>query len=722
MRFVFFTVLLLIVIISYATFLDNPYKIYYSEWFEGLFFIFFFSLLFAIFKFKLYKTKSFLIHFSILVILLGSFVSRHFSIKGEMIIKNHQTLNYFYEVRNDKVFNKKIFLPFYIKLKKFKIKKYVGSDIPSSYESFIEVIDKNKRFSYKIFMNHILVYKGYRIYQSDYLKDESGSILFINYDIGVYIVYFGYLLFLLGVFRLFFDKKVLIIVLSLFHISYGFNFDSFNNKSKIVEKDFSSILVQYNGRIVPFDTLNKALINKLTLKNGLYGLDYNQLIMFLLTHKEISKIIPLIYVKNEKIREILGIKNRYAPYFIFFDEDGHFKFKSEIEAALKTADIKRDRIQRDWLDLNDRLATLYMIYNLDLFRMFPTPSSKKLNNEWFSVSQIQNTRFSSKIEKLFYTNLWDSLIDGLEKGDIKEFKNRLNSLQVLYSKDILPSSKKVELEIFYNHLDGFNYLPFIYLFLFLLLLFFENRLLYLLSFLVLIFHFLLLMIRFYLSGFLPLSNAYESLITISFFSVFITLFFKDRIIKSSGMLVASIFLFVANLNSINPQITTLKPVLQSYWLLIHVSIVLLSYAFFLVAFMLGVFSIILKKDFNLYIFNLIGFLLLSLGTFLGAVWASESWGDYWSFDVKEAWSLVLMMVYGINVHLYKLKYTKRLDILSILAIFYLLMTYFGVNFYLSKGLHSYGQENIDSNSWIYIIISGMILWIGYVLKVLFKGK
>jgi cytochrome c-type biogenesis protein CcsB len=259
-----------------------------------------------------------------------------------------------------------------------------------------------------------------------------------------------------------------------------------------------------------------------------------------------------------------------------------------------------------------------------------------------------------------------------------------------------------------------------------------------LGYLGLILHTANMILRWYVAGHAPWSDAYESIVFIAWGSAFASLIFfrKSMLALGAGLFVAGMFMMVAHLNNIDPQITNMVPVLKSYWLLIHVAVITSSYGFLGVGSMLGLLNLILfilEKKYNLqnqikqlnniiYISLYIGLALLSIGTFLGGVWANESWGRYWSWDPKETWSLITMIVYALVIHTKMIPEMKGEFIFSLesfLAFFFVLMTYFGVNFYIAQGLHSYGQGTADGYWWIYILKGGMGAFIMVILVGLF---
>jgi ABC-type transport system involved in cytochrome c biogenesis permease subunit len=204
----------------------------------------------------------------------------------------------------------------------------------------------------------------------------------------------------------------------------------------------------------------------------------------------------------------------------------------------------------------------------------------------------------------------------------------------------------------------------------------------------------------------------------------------SKITVAVTAVLACSMLMTAGHSSYDPQLTNLVPVLKSYWLIIHVAAITISYGFLGLGFFLGVINMFLyvfktKKNsekFNLLISELtsinemniaVGLALATLGTFLGGIWANESWGRYWGWDAKETWALVIVIVYALILHLRlvpKLKGTYLFNLGSIVAFGTVLMTFIGVNYYLSKGLHSYGAGDTPVFPvWAWVMILGMIL-------------
>jgi len=530
------------------------------------------------------------------------------------------------------------------------------------------------------------------------------------------------------------------------HFARAFDLNEFAQKSKPIEKVWEKILVQKSGRVEPMDTLDLDIVHKVTRKYKLLGMDYNQIVLGMIAFPNEFQKLPLIYVGHPKIRKILHLKGKYAKYTDFFLPNGDFKFEKQINDAFKTPNIQKTTLDREWIKINERVYVSFMVYSAQIFKIFPTPHSKKMNNVWFSPYQIAQSELKGMIDPFSakaYINVFNSLVEGIKTFNVSQIEKAhkdIYNFQKTYTPKLLPSKTRIEWEIKYNHMQIFPMLIGLYSTLGLIVIFLgfievlrlkkypkTEKVFVLLGALFLLLHTFNMGLRWYVAGHAPWADAYESIIFISWGAAFASLVFfrKSMLALGAGLFVAGMFMMVAHLNNIDPQITNLVPVLKSYWLLVHVAVITSSYGFLAVGGMLGLLNLILfiKKDklknqikeFNniIYIALYMGLALLSVGTFLGGVWANESWGRYWSWDPKETWSLISMVVYALVIHakmMPKLRGEFIFSLLAFLSFFFILMTYFGVNFYIAQGLHSYGQGVTDGYGWINIIFMGMGAW------------
>ncbi len=685
--------------------------------------------------------------------------------------------------------NKK--LPFQIKLRDFQLEKYPGSEMPKSYASEVTVIDSHKAFDYRIFMNHPLDYKGYRFYQSSYsiTPEFEETQLSVNHDFwGTWITYTGYALLYFGLLMIFFVKgtrfrklvelaeqtrksRLNLVLILLFSGSQLFAQTPQNIKvDSIVIKTvapankadkFGHLVIQdYGGRMKPVNTYASELLRKLT-KHDTYSLDKkhkftaDQILTGMISYPEGWWYVPIIYLErgDESVRNLIGVsKNtKYARLVDFFDtETGAYKLQKQLEQAQKKR-IK-SKFDNDIVNITGRVNLLFNTLNYNNLRLFPLPNDKA--NKWYSWKDIKRFDFN-KDDKNFAVNaipFWTKeIFKAKSTGDYKladETLDAVDKFQHKFGKDVYPDEAKIKWEIFYNKYDAFRSLFWQFMLLSLLIFIFaifqifsNNKLIkYSLSALYLLSVFLTLVtlffmgLRWYISGHAPWSNAYESMIYVAFATIFagILLGRKSALTLASTLFIGSMMMMIAHWNWMDPQIENLNPVLNSYWLDIHVAVIVASYGPFAVGMILGLLSLILMaftndKNKTKMLSNIreltfitemaliIGLVMLTIGNFLGGQWANESWGRYWGWDPKETWALVSIVVYALVIHARLIPGLRGLFTFNVLAVFSfasIMMTYFGVNYYLA-GLHSYAKgEPQKTPVFVYYIIIFILLIVG----------
>ena len=663
---------------------------------------------------------------------------------------------------------KRIKLPFALKLKDFQLERYPGSMSPSSYASEVVVVDKErgKVFPYRIYMNHVLDYRGYRFFQSSYDMDEKGTILSVNHDPGTLITYIGYFLLGLGMLLHFFmpqsrfqklarlTKKVqeerklvmqgmasLLLLLSI--NGWSAPIDIAKKISKEHADLFGAkILVQDSGgRIEPMDTLSREVLAKLSRKETLYGLDANQYFLGMTIRPDTFQKIKMIYVHHPRIKRIIGIApgQKYAAFEDFF-ANGEYKLLQYVQEASRKKPAKRNQFDKDILKVDERVNVAYMVYTGALLRIIPNPHDK--HGKWVSpVEAIQTfPPKEAQLVRLIMASYFQNVDKAIETGDWSKANKSLDVIaefQKYYGSAIMPPKSKIEAELLYNKLDIFNRLTLYYMLIgtVLLVLILANLInpkikigpvvkigvfLIFIGFLV---HTFGMALRWYVAGHAPWSDGYESMIYIAWATIFAGFFFakKSPIAFAATALLGGLILFVAHLNWLDPQITNLVPVLKSYWLMIHVSVITASYGFLglsaLLAFIvLLLFVFVNEKNIQMMTLTfkeltyinemslIIGLVLVTIGNFLGGVWANESWGRYWGWDPKETWAAVTILVYACIEHMRLIPKMNRLFLFNVLALLgysSVIMTYFGVNFYLS-GMHSYAQgDPVPIPEWVY---------------------
>ncbi len=698
--------------------------------------------------------------------------------------------------------SKVIELPFAIKLNDFEAERYPGTEKGySSFSSQVTVIDeKAESFDYKIYMNNILDYGGYRFFQSSFDPDEKGTVLSVNHDYwGTLLTYIGYFLLYFGLMAILFTKnsrfgdlkkqlnKVkakkakLLVVLFL-----GFTMHSFSqthsendghNHNKPTKTQIDSVLAanittkghadlfgrlviqDLSGRMMPVNTYASEMLRKLSKRDHYEGYDANQVFLSIQESPMLWYNVPIIYLalkKADSIRHIIGVdkSEKYVSLADFFTEQGEYKLSPYLDDAYKA--LAPNGFQKEFKEADQRVNLLYNTVEGMSLKIFPIPNDK--NNKWISAYdyqygtvKVEDSLYGNFIKNGFKMYLY-TLNTAKQTGNYSEAEKLLEAFKKTQhdiGASVMLTDKKINAEVLYNKYDIFKKLFSWYLYagslLFVLLIvqiFKEknkaiNILVAVFKFIILglfIVHTLGLITRWYISGHAPWSDAYESMIYVAWSVMFFGLAFgrKSDLTVASTSFVTAMLLMIAHWNWMDPSIANLQPVLNSYWLMIHVAVIVASYGPFALGMILGIVALLLmvfttknnkaKMDVNIKELTIInemaltvGLVMLTIGNFLGGMWANESWGRYWGWDPKETWALISIMVYAFVIHMRLIPGLRGrwfFSLMSIVAFASIIFTYFGVNFYLS-GLHSYqsGQQIASFNA--IAIAFGLIALLGF---------
>ena len=685
-------------------------------------------------------------------------------------------------------------LPFNIKLNDFKALKYPGTEKSySAFESDVTVQDSKSKFDAKIYMNHILDHQGYRFFQSSFDPDEKGTILSVNHDFwGTLITYIGYFMLFFGLMAIMFTKhsrfadlkrKLEVVkskkskLITILLLLLSFNSYSQHQKENLTVKQIDSLLLKFKvseahaakfgrlviqdagGRMKPLNTFSSELLRKVSHKDTYNGMNSDQVFLSMTQFPTAWYEIPLIYIKsgNDSIRKIIGIEKtaQYAPFIAFFDKTGNYKLSPYLDEAYKSANP--NNFEKDFVETDKKVNLLNQATSGSILKIFPIPKDE--NNKWVSHLELSHAGlkgmdsiFASQIVPLYINSLQNAALSNNYK-DVDFYLTGIKKYQRKFGVQVMPSEDKITAEIIYNKYDIFKKLFYLYMIAgFLMLLFTIIRIfkdnkftrisvniMHIIVGILFGLHTLGLIARWYISGHAPWSNAYESIIYVAWATMFFGLAFdrKSKLTVASSAFVASMILMAAYMNWIDPDIANLQPVLNSYWLMIHVAVIVASYGPFALGMILGFISLLLifftnEKNKEVMTLNIkeityiketaltIGLIMLTIGNFLGGQWANESWGRYWGWDPKETWALISIMIYAFVIHsrfvpMFRGKWVFNL--MSMFAFVSILFTYYGVNFHL-VGLHSYASGEATSLDWIWqsllaISIIGLITYPKY---------
>ena len=670
------------------------------------------------------STSVLLVHASFLVILLGAFTSWTMAESGTIHLRQNETTS---TMKDEEGKTKE--LGFEVSLKNFNVVNYPGTDAPMDY---VTTLTANTQ-EIKVSMNNIGSFDGYRFIQSGYDSDMQGTTLGVYHDPwGIGITYTGYALLFISLIATMVSKKTRMrhlyrkalslqgakawAVTALLAVS---SFATPANAQEMVKidgdiaDDFGKICVLYNSRITPINTVATSFVTKLCGKPTWDGLSSNQVFAGWIFDVPYWETVKMIEIKEKKAQELLGINGKWASFDDFWDSYNNYKLDAPLKKAYKDGDTK---LQKQLRDADEKFNIIRMLYGGEMLKMFPY-AGKQGHMQWFAPGQpLGNLKLDEK-ELVFIKKSMDYLAESIITGDkarAEEIAKKIYSYQHVRGKAVVPTKFRIYTETFYNKTNAQRLPVMLYLTLSLLLAIVstlslnnekqkKTRLVSsVLTWVMLIHTTLLLTLRWFVSGHLPMSNGYETMQFMAWATLIVSLVMQKRFlpVKQFGPLLSSFALLVAMITDGNPQITQLMPVLQSPLLSVHVMVIMFSYALFGLTALIGLQGLIAhhrkQEEKEQQLAALSQFLLypavalIAIGIFIGAIWANVSWGRYWSWDSKETWALITMLIYSAPLHadIKWLRKAQHMHIYMLLAFLSVLMTYFGVNYFLS-GMHSY---------------------------------
>ncbi|SFV64720.1 Putative cytochrome C-type biogenesis protein [hydrothermal vent metagenome] len=518
---------------------------------------------------------------------------------------------------------------------------------------------------------------------------------------------------------------------------------------KVVDR-FSRLTVQGGqGRMKPMDTLARDIITKISGKSSLYGVSPTELVLGMTTNPTYYQKLPMIQISHTRVAKDLGLKKgtKFAKFSDFFDDKMNYKLAQKVTESGRKKATDKNKYDIEIIKIDERLNIAYMVYIGSLIQIFPIPHDA--NNKWVNPQEAIK-KFPPEVSGVIrgiMQHLFSGIEDGRKSGNWKNANQAIDMIgmfQKKFGSKVLISDDMVDMEIKYNELRLFQKLIPLYLVLGVILLIvsfinvlkpsFSLKKSMKFAWIILAIGFGLHVIgmglRWYIAGHAPWSNSYEALVFISATTIMAGLIFgkKSPFVLTATAILGGVTIAVAHMSFVNPEITNLVAVLKSYWLVIHVAGIISGAGFLGLGSMISLLVLllfILRSDKRPHIDNsikeltniaemslIIGLFLYTIGNFLGGVWANESWGRYWGWDSKETWAAVTILIYATVLHL---RFTPKLNnlyvfnIASLWAYSSVLMTYFGVNYYLS-GMHSYAAgEPVPIPLWVYYGTAGLLV-------------
>ena len=750
-KIIFILYILVLVCMAAATIVeksqgtDYAHAHYYGAWW----FILIWAVLAALGTFYIIKRKvkcasTLALHLSFIIILAGALLT-HISAKRGMIHLRIGQPTDTYMDQDEEQGMKEEKLPFSLCLQKFEAKMHDGTNAVADYSSKFTVIDGDDKSEGEVSMNNIYSHRSYRLYQSSYDEDGKGSVLAINADpYGIPVTYTGYALLFISLVWMLFDPKggyrkllkspllkkgalMTALILSMGNIQTLHAESATSNlQNAVLPKEtaekFDELHILYNDRICPVQTFALDFCKKLYGARSYHGLTAEQVLSGWVFYGNTWANEPFIKIKSGEMKTAMNLPD-YASLNTFFNREmGGYTIGQYVQEYYNG---QQDKFHQQAADIDGKIQIIMELREGISLKVLPYTFTKNVKaTKDHPFIKAGTTTWFAPVDKLplavehqhalYIKNVFSLLNGDVKAGNISrvnEFFVKMKKYQEVSSGSSLPSKIQYQAERINNDFPFATILFMVNLTLGFIALFYtiyrmtKNRqlkalditlpILLCISFLALTFG---LALRWIISGNVPLSNGYESMLSVAWLVLLISIFmqFRIRIVMVFGFMLSGFFLLVSHINQMDPAIGQMMPVLNSPLLSIHVSIIMMSYALLSLTFICGIMGIRMQSHAEELqtlsrIFLYPALTAMGFGIFIGAIWANVSWGNYWSWDSKETWALITFMIYAVVVHTQSLPVFRKPLVYHIyitLAFLSIAMTYFGVNYFLT-GMHSY---------------------------------
>ena len=750
-KIIFILYILVLVCMAAATIVeksqgtDYAHAHYYGAWW----FIFIWAVLAALGAFYIIKRKvkcasTLALHLSFIIILAGALLT-HISAKRGMIHLRIGQPTDTYMAQDEEQGMKEEKLPFSLCLQKFEAKMHDGTNAVADYSSKFTVIDGDDKSEGEVSMNNIYSHRSYRLYQSSYDEDGKGSVLAINADpYGIPVTYTGYALLFISLVWMLFDpnggyRKLLkspllkkgalmtALILSMGNIQTLHAESATGNlQNAVLPKEtaekFGELHILYNDRICPVQTFALDFCKKIYGARSYQGLTAEQVLSGWVFYGNTWANEPFIKIKSGEMKTAMNLPD-YASLNTFFNREmGGYTIGQYVQEYYNG---QQDKFHQQAADIDGKIQIIMELREGISLKVLPYTFTKNVKaTKDHPFIKAGTTTWFSPVDKLpqavehqhalYIRNVFSLLNGDVKAGNtsrVNEFFAKMKKYQEVSSGNSLPTATQYKAERINNAFPFATILFMANLTLGFIALFYtiyrmmkkrEIKVLNIalpillgISFLALTFG---LALRWIISGNIPMSNGYESMLTVAWFVMLISILMqlRIRIVMVFGFLISGFFLLVSHINQMDPAIGQMMPVLNSPLLSIHVSIIMMSYALLSLTFICGIMGICMRSHgeelqalSRLFLYPALT--TMGFGIFIGAIWANVSWGNYWSWDSKETWALITFMIYAVVVHTQSLPVFRKPLVYHIyitLAFLSIAMTYFGVNYFLT-GMHSY---------------------------------
>ncbi len=714
-RIIIITYLALIIIMGAATIIEKyqgasftTTHIYGAWWFSALWAVLTACGVVWLVRQKVRRWSIVTLHASLVITLLGALLTHLTSSEGIIHLREGERTDRYVSGMGTNEMQEKP-LPFTVRLDLFDIEYHEGTQTAADYVSRLTVSTGKDSVTTAVSMNNVFKSKGVRLYQSSYDDDGHGSYLSVNIDPwGISTTYLGYALLFIsllwmladpkGTFRRLLHSPVLnhkLTTLLLLTALHPLCLQAAKTLPHETADEFGHLYVLYNGRICQLQTYAIDFTKKLCGKSH-YG-DYSAeqvLTGFIFFGDEWSDE-PLIKIKGGALKSQLQLPS-HGSFNTFFRQ-GEYILGPLVEEFYRG---QHDKIHKEAADYDDKLQLILQLRQGRPLKLFPFESKEEgVGLQWYAPTGKYPQDMEQE-RKEYMHNIFGILYQDALAGHhahMSEAIDKMAGYQKRYGGMSVPSSLKTRAERIYNTIPFATILFMVNLSAAILSLFVWRPAHWVmwLSLAALTF---CIALRWIISGSIPMSNGYETMLLTAWLIEVLGLIScrKFPIMLTFGLLMSGFFLLVSHIGQMNPEITHIMPVLNSPLLSIHVSVIMMAYALLSITFICGVVGLLMpRKAEYLHVLSQIflhpSLTALGIGIFTGAIWANVSWGTYWSWDPKEVWALITLMVYAIGVHQRSLPFLRKArnyHLFMVVAFLTLLMTYFGVNYFLG-GMHSY---------------------------------
>ncbi len=687
--------------------------IYGSWWFSALWAVLTAFAVGYFVKQRVRRAFAVTLHLSFVVILLGALLTHLTAEKGIVYLRTGQSTDRY--MTEDMQLHP---LPFSVKLDRFEVEYHEGTSAAADYVSTITMDDGKEQKQERISMNNIASFHSVRLYQSSFDEDMQGSILAMNSDPwGIPVTYLGYALLFISLIWMLFDPKGTyrrllrspllkrgMMLLALFHLTSSIS--PLHAAPRVLPKEtaekFGQLFMVYNDRVCPVQTYAIDFTKKLYGKRSYGEYSAEQVLTgFVFFHDDWAEE-PVIKVKGGELKGRLGIPD-YASMNYFFGKNGYIlgPYVQEFYQGQQ-----QESFHKQVSKMDEKLMLIMDLHKGTPLKLLPYQDKGAIT--WYAPTDNLPEQMDEEHRK-YIRDVFTLLNGEIQAGNYQRanaFLDKMLVYQKTFGASSLPTDTQVKAERIYNKVA------------FATILFMACLTMGILSFLLLIFNkmrptfwwqrgFLLLAflalsyalaLRWIITGTIPMSNGYETMLFLAWSIMLLSLIVCSwfPIMLTFGFLLSGFFLLVSHISQMDPQISHLMPVLNSPLLTIHVSIIMMSFALLSLTCICGITAFIMRRQAEelkllsqLFLFPALT--CLGFGIFIGAIWANVSWGTYWSWDPKETWALITFMIYAVGVHEQSLPFLRKPTLYHLymtLAFLTILMTYFGVNYFLG-GMHSY---------------------------------